>query len=211
MRAYRPRLPDPIFLGFCAKRSARLPFPSAPATAHIGEVASVAACIAARPPAWIDRWDFNHAWCWNDAAAAWACIPASDQAAYVLYAYRAVPAVFDTTGVPYALQPHELFEDGPGGELPSQPDLTAYARLGYDIVQYGVVSNYGCSPLSCNGQAAHYPVNRSCLLDDLTTAVAAATAFGSGGGVEPGPYMIVEVWRSAGAGAARGEPDAAPA
>ena len=38
---------------------------SAPTTAHIGDVASAAPCIAARPPAWIDRWDFSRAWYWE--------------------------------------------------------------------------------------------------------------------------------------------------
>ena len=53
--------------------------------------------------------------------------------------------------------------------------------------------SFFCSPLSCNGMAAAYPVNRSCLVDDLETAVTMARDFATGN-CEPGPYCVVEVW-----------------
>ncbi len=53
--------------------------------------------------------------------------------------------------------------------------------------------SFFCSPLSCNGMAAEYPVNRSCLVDDLETAVTMARDFATGN-CEPGPYCVVEVW-----------------
>ena len=51
---------------------------------------------------------------------------------------------------------------------------------------------FGCSPLSCNGMAESIPVNDSCLIDDMETALAAARRFGVEQ-PEPGPYVIVEV------------------
>ena len=53
--------------------------------------------------------------------------------------------------------------------------------------------SFFCSPLSCNGMAEEYPVNRYCLVDDPDTALAMARDFATGN-CEPGPYCVVEVW-----------------
>ena len=54
------------------------------------------------------------------------------------------------------------------------------------------VLGFGCSPLSCNGMAVKIAVNRYCRLDDLDNAFVIAKRFAAGG-VEPGPYVIIEV------------------
>jgi hypothetical protein len=101
--------------------------------------------------------------------------------------------VFGKSGVPDRLSPDELF-DANLPELPPEADLSAYDFLGYDPVEYTDVLNYGCSPLSCNGMEADFPVNRYCLLDSLESAYQAATAFGIEQ-PEPGPYILFEIWR----------------
>lgn len=71
---------------------------------------------------------------------------------------------------------------------------------------------FDCSPLLCNGMAqalerggvpgcAGLRVNRWCLIDRLADAQRLAAAFAAGG-AEPGPYVVVEVWRQAAAGSA---------
>jgi hypothetical protein len=92
-----------------------------------------------------------------------------------------------------------------------EPDLTAYRRLGYDVVEFlpsllldfedrrraenvRLWSGAGHSPLSCNGLAGGYPVNQFCLLDDVGAACRAGRDFGAGQ-PEPGSYIMVEVLR----------------
>ena len=130
---------------------------------------------------------------WNDEASALACVSSAEQSDYRLYAYRAFPIVFDISGIPRRQASGNMFSrDEPA--LPSEPDLSHYEHLGYDIVEYSGYVNYGCSPLSCNGMASRYPTNCFCLLDSLETAYRAALNFGIEQ-PEPGPYIIIEVLR----------------
>jgi hypothetical protein len=179
----------PFFLGFLVKEY----FPAPAWEPPITEVCSAGDCIASRPPGSLNLWDFNRGSCWNDEASALAGVPAGEQANYRLYAYRAFPLVFDTSGLPEQVSPDEMFfTDLP--PLPPEPNLSQYEHLGYDIVQYAGYLNYGCSPLSCNGMASEYPTNQFCLLDSLETAYQAAIAFGIDQ-PEPGSYIIMEILR----------------
>lgn len=195
------RYPAPIFLGFCLKRfvpasAGWSEMWAADWTRAVHEVCSASECIAERPPAWVERWDFNRASCWNTEAAALACVPAAERDTYRLYAYRAIPLVFDSSGRPTELPPAELFTPNLPA-LPPEPGLPGYVRLGYDVVEYAGYLNYGCSPLSCNGMGAQHAVNQYCLLDAVDAAYDAAVAFGVDE-PEPGPYIIFEVLRRAG-------------
>jgi hypothetical protein len=133
----------------------------------------------------------------------------SDQ--FCLCAFRVFPWIFAQDSAPTALEPPQLFADDYALPL-KEPDWTKFERLGYDAVQFKptrlldldglsrakdstLTSSYGCSPLSCNGLACLYPVNRYCLLDNIETAFEAATTFGRDE-PEPGPYVVVEVLRS---------------
>ena len=78
------------------------------------------------------------------------------------------------------------------------PDVTplpkAFDCLGYDAVELTDGQCLGCSPLSCNGEAAQHPVNRYCLVATEQEGIALARRF-SISKPEPGPYSVVEVWR----------------
>lgn len=119
-----------------------------------------------------------------------------------MYAYRAVPLIFGASSVPQSLEQAQLL--GSRAAQPAEPDRTLYSQLGYDITecvlergeQMGSWS--GCSPLAlgCNGLAPGMGslVNRYCLANDMGTAYDMAIIFGARQ-PEPGPYLIVEVWR----------------
>jgi hypothetical protein len=106
---------------------------------------------------------------------------------------------FDASG---AIHPHSA-EDllGPGALPPEVPDLARFTRLGYDVTEYlsRLLVWTGCSPLSpyCNGMYSEVSalVNRHCLVEDLAAAYDLAVLFGVWQ-PEPGPYVIVEVWRA---------------
>ncbi len=186
-------IPPSVFLGYCAKEHWPTPEGWRQGPSEAVEVCSASDCISSRPPGCFNRWDFNRAACWKDETSALSCVLPEEQSRYRLYAYRAIPLVFGKSGVPDRLSPDELF-DANLPELPPEADLSAYDFLGYDPVEYTDVLNYGCSPLSCNGMEADFPVNRYCLLDSLESAYQAATAFGIEQ-PEPGPYILFEIWR----------------
>jgi hypothetical protein len=121
-------------------------------------------------------------------------VPTASLPRFRLFCYRLLSVRFGPSGDPESVSIDDLFPDGLPG-LPSEPDLSNYRRLGYDIVESprtrGVLG-FGCSPLSCNGMADKIAVNRYCLLDDLSYAFSIAKRFGEEG-PEPGPYVIIEV------------------
>jgi len=102
----------------------------------------------------------------------------------------------------YAL-PEQIYEDGQlqvaeiGCVEPDEiaDDSTEFEKLGFDVVQMEYCS-FGCSPLSCNGQAGLNLdlLNEFGLIKSELGAVKLATEF-SISKPEPGPYIIVEVWR----------------
>jgi len=191
-----PTLLPAVFLGFCAKEYWPTPDDWRRETSwstHLVEVASAGDCIASRPPGWIERWDFNRAFCWSEEESAWACVPESDRENFRLYAFFAIPFVFGESSPPQRIANQDLFSFG-SGDLPTEPDLSSYHLLGYDVVQYAGYANWGCSPLSCNGMGGLFPVNKYCLLETVEEAYNAAASF-ENEATEPGPFIIVEVRR----------------
>ena len=172
-------LPDFVFLGYCAKRSFK-------------DIASVSDCLSKRSDDWVERWDFNRATMWNTEVEAWACVPDESKPEFKIFAYRILPLLFDSSGIEKAVTIEQLFPV----DLPALPCvMSPCQRLGYDIVERDAATEmlgFGCSPLSCNGMAESIPVNKSCLIDDMETALAAARRFGIET-PEPGPFVIVEV------------------
>jgi hypothetical protein len=185
-------IPHPVFLGFLLKELWR------PTEEWVGYggmridvICSAGDCIASRPSDWVERWDWNRASCWSIEEAALNTVPKSRRAKYGLYAYRAIPIEFGKDGQSRRIANEELFyRDMP--PLPPEPDLSAYERLGYDPVEYIGLANFGCSPLSCNGEFHFQRVNQFCLIDELETAIETARVFGIEE-PEPGPYIIIEV------------------
>ena len=167
----------------------------APAYPGVEEICSVSECFAKSPPDWVDKWVHNtDTWLFDTPEAAWSVVPASDGERYRLYAYRLLPTLFHESGEE---------TEHPLPELTAVPIPDGFSRLGYDAVvrdvgktegELNIPPSFGCSPLSCNGMAEEYPVNRYCLVDGLDTAVPMARHFATGN-CEPGPYCVVEVWR----------------
>jgi ankyrin repeat protein len=186
------RLPEPIWLGY-RPRHRLAPHSVMLQTRHVEEVCN-----------------YGHG-CWTEGANHAGCFPTLEsvpegwwdgengQRAEV-HAYRAIPLLFDSSGAVHPLTAEELL--GPDEPAPEVPDLTQFRRLGYDVSECTSRSSCwaGCSPLSpyCNGmyEGISALINRSCLVDDLAVAYDLAVLFGLMC-PEPGPYVIVEVWRVA--------------
>lgn len=109
-------------------------------------------------------------------------------APYRFVAYWIHPVWFNARGAHEGLH-HALHPP----LLAQPPDLSAYARVGYDVVSItnGAV---GCSPLFCNCLANEIAVNRFCLLDDIEQAMDVGKRFGVEQ-PEPGDFVLFEVWR----------------
>jgi hypothetical protein len=119
---------------------------------------------------------------------AWSVVPADARGDYELFAYRL-----------YLVQFEEGLEEPilEWWDLDVEPMGSSFVRLGWDAVQGGNNSSFGCSPLSCNyeaGQRGMPPVNHYCLVDTEEVAIELARSF-SISKPEPGPYCVVEVWR----------------
>jgi ankyrin repeat protein len=188
-----PTLPEPIWLGYrLLPRRASLPeWTDNIEASQIAEICSYghASCIG----------EENAAACYptEEAAAEWFMVEKDGQPAET-YAYRAFPLLFETSGAPRPIAPADLLgEDAPAVQ---PPELGRFERLGYDVTECALSrwSWTGCSPLSpyCNGMAFGMSalVNRYCLVDDLGAAYDFAVIYGVTQ-PEPGPYLIVEVWR----------------
>lgn len=198
--------PPPVFLGY---RVQALPPPPreprwgrSPETDHITAIGSLA-CLggsgrdSATPmppeefhPTEADAWAAARA---ADTSSPQAPLPPNHSPALALYAYRALPLSFTTAGTPEPLHPTDLSV----AELPPAPDLAPYRFLGHDIKEHRIGTTGGCSPLSCNGLAVDFSVvvNPLCLIDDLAAAWDVALLCGMEP-PEPGPYIIIEVWRA---------------
>jgi len=110
---------------------------------------------------------------------------------YCGYAWVALPTWYGEDG------PHPGLPQGAVcfGSLPLRP---GYIRLGFDAVEVDKADKaacWGCSPLSCNGMAKEIPVNRYCLFDTQEAAAEVCDRFARTQCVEPGDYVVVEVWR----------------
>jgi hypothetical protein len=190
---------------------------------HVVEICSVSNCIAGGPDIWFGGVGGRIHWTTEISIDAWTSTGAARQSELqqhgiefipedrlCLCAYRAFPWIFARAASPIRLEPKQLFVADYTLPL-HEPEWSDYERLGYDVVQFEpsqlldldgesrdensmTGGSYGCSPLSCNGLACDYPVNRYCLLDDIDTAFQVGLAFGREE-PEPAPYVIIEVLR----------------
>lgn len=200
---------EPVLLGYFAKSVTRnLKAPG------VEEVCSVSGCVSSPPSGWVDLWRHNDFGVYDSERLAESVVhdafqilvepdPASKPPWKVtlrqepfpngqLFAYKMFPTLFGVEG------PEDLPVDGSKVEPLSEP----FEKLGYDVVERagGCVLGFGCSPLSCNGRAFDLAVNRHCLFDDPAEALRRAEEFGRSHGrvAEPGPYVVIEVWRRRG-------------
>jgi hypothetical protein len=167
------------FLGFVAKKrlsgiDAGLP--------DVIEVCSVADCLAARPPGWMERRDFNRACCYPTADAARATIPRGAGSDYSIFGWWLVPG-----------SEEDIFDPSLPA-LPNELPQSTGPALGFDVVGRGTSIDFGCSPLSCNRRARELRVNEHCLFDALPDAVAAARRFDAEQ-PEPRKHYVVRVDR----------------
>ena len=81
-------------------------------------------------------------------------------------------------------------------EIPT-PEVTpldeAFQGVGWDAVSRSTGQDFECSPLSCNHMVERFTVNAYCLVNIHDAQTLAATAEREG--CEPGPYVVVNVWR----------------
>lgn len=167
-----------------ADSSTSAPFPAPP---PVEEICSVSRCISRGPARWTRRYTANEFGLHASPAAAWASVWARDRPRLELFAYRVFPT---------------RFAEGTEEDL-ELPDPTvealppSFVPLGFDAVEFTESFSFGCSPLSCNYQAAQPgmpKVNRHGLVVTRRTAFALARRFAERK-PEPGPYAVVEVWR----------------
>lgn len=177
---------ESAFVGFLARQVAVRP--EFLAQAPIDDVCSVSEHISPSAPDRLERCAHNSAGFYDTEALAWSVVPADERYTYTLFAYRAVCIRFGDGN-------SELWspaDDWPG--LPTTPDLSAYAPIGYDIVNTSFGGWFDCSPLSCNSIADEQAVNEHCLVGDVEVAMQLGSAFADEAArVEPGPYHVVEV------------------
>jgi hypothetical protein len=177
---------EPALIGYFPKRVTSKPdWLTAPA---VLEICSVSECIAAAPDGWIHRWTHNELWVYDTRRAAAAVVPVDAHPPFRIYAYRLLA---------------RLFQDGRQGplEIPAlavEPLPETFEALGFDAVSRSAGTSFECSPLSCCDLAQEMGANRFCLLPTLPAAIAAAVRF-STEQPEPGPYLVLEVLRDAGA------------
>lgn len=184
-------MPDPVFIGF------RLVDDAVPEGFGKPFVCSMSDHVNSVPDDWVERWDWNDLGCYNSAEIALNTVSEVDRVKFTLFACRLYPMLFQKEGMFEV----DVMSNVKRDDLValSDADFSDYHCVGYDVANpppnlAGGLLSFGCSPLSCNGCSAEFPVNDYYLLDSLETAMEAATTFGVEE-PEPGPFCIYEVWR----------------
>jgi hypothetical protein len=178
-------------IGYFAKAPSRRPeWLRAPQVEWVCSV-SDCSCAARSLEHWIEHWLHNGLFVFDTLAKLECVLTADEASSFVRYGLRTLPAEFDEAADGVASEQAIDFADVHPEPIPEQ-----FVRLGFDLSNRSVGSNLECSPLSCNNRAAEIATNCWCLLDDFEVALRLAREWGSAGGigVEPGPYMLLEVW-----------------
>ena len=175
---------DPVLVGYFPKRLV----PPPPFLAEVGvtEIGSVSRCIASGPAGWYDLWKHNEWGCFDTPDAAWSLVAPEERSEYALYAYEVYPIDFDEG----AAKPREI------APLEVERLDESFSPVGWDAVSRSAGQDFECSALSCNAMVEWFPVNAYCLVDFPDANTLAMTAEREG--CEPGPYLVVKVWRRGG-------------
>ena len=154
-------------------------------------IANVSECVSSAPPERLAHGQHNAFGLYDTAELASATIPNDSETPYTVFAYAVSSVVY-----------HEgrAIEWNPLTNLaPAVPILAPEfnENLGFDVVGYRNGSFFECSPLSCNGAAKYFKVNRFCLVDDAEHALTLAKDFSKPDSrVEPAwGYVVVGVRR----------------
>lgn len=149
----------------------------------VDEICSVSHCIVRGI-----RNDEDPLGLYASPALAWEVVPSDQQAIQAMYAYYLWPVQFEEGEE----EPINLWWE-PEHAQPSE----SFVCLGWDVVQGGNASSFGCSPMSCNRGSLlvhSADMNRFCLVSSCEAALELARRF-SIDQPEPGPYCVVAVWR----------------
>lgn len=196
LETFPAELPPPIWLGYRAVRPRALPehWANSPSMQHVMQVANFGHELGVTPL-------MNASGCY---ASPEALRSEQDQMGEHLeqprevHAYSAYPLIFEHSGHARHTTAEALLGDQQ--RRPQPPDLAQYECIGYDIKECrpNAMWGLGCAPLSpyCNGWALGLGgvVNSRCLIHDVASAYDLAVIFGIVP-PEPGPYIIVAVWR----------------
>jgi hypothetical protein len=154
---------------------------------HIAEIHSVSSCISQDFGDYIQHWQHNGFWLFDnpDTLTAIATAEHADLRALTLFYYEIYPLEFDEVARNWS----PIVPAAPVHVVPP----TAKVLSGYDVCSFSQRNRPECSPLSCNQLCEKLPVNRYCLFDTLDAARSALTA-GAFDHSEPGPFRIFAVF-----------------
>lgn len=198
-------LPPMMFLGYRAWGEPEIA--AACRSPRVEEICSLG-CLRGEPRGSQILWEwFNAASCYDTPEHAGMTVASG--MLFTVVGLRLLPMVFGKGGEMSPMDVPTYF--GSGVEFRPNDPGPAWESLGFDAVglqaawpaQNGYapqMAMWMCAPLSCNGMAKEYEVNRWCLLDRLEDAMTAARRFAMEE-PEPGPYVVVEVLRRRGEGA----------
>jgi hypothetical protein len=183
----------PVLIGYMAKRTAHRPsWLRAP---DVTEICSASWCISKTHDAYFTNEHINEASLFDSEGLAWGAVPEAVRGQFSMYAFALFPMTFEAMG--------DTTRTIPG--LSVEPLSLKFRSLGFDAVSDSGMSGpvdrkpeaicFECSPLSCNSKAEIMATNPYCLLDSYEEASQAARKFAQGQ-AEPGPYLVVEVFRN---------------
>jgi hypothetical protein len=155
----------------------------------IRDIYSVSACISDNFADYIQYWQHNGYWLFDrpEIIEDLAKTGKIDLTGMTLFYYEAYEEEFDETTGKWS-----VFSVNP--DIETDIREPANKRLeGYDVVEFSLHNDPGCSPLSCNSLAEELPVNRHCLFDSFEAAKDALEQ-GRFEHCEPGPYRIIAVY-----------------
>ncbi|HRI71869.1 MAG TPA: hypothetical protein PK156_46875 [Polyangium sp.] len=183
-------LPSFVFIGYLPKNIVTRPeWLESPAVEF---VANVSECVSPAPPERLNQGQHNAFGLYDTPELAASTIPAEAIPSFTLFAYFISSVIFH--------EGRAMAWDPLTNLVPASPRLAPGfdEHIGFDIVGYRNGSFFECSPLSCNGAAKDFKVNRFCLVDDAERALSLAKDFSKPDSrVEPAwGYVVVDVRRS---------------
>lgn len=155
----------------------------------VADIYSVSSCISDNFADYIQYWRHNGYWLFDrpEIIEEIAESEKIDLSGMTLFYYEAYEEEFEKTTGKWAIF-------SVNADIKTDIREPANKRLeGYDVVEFSLHNDPGCSPLSCNSLAEDLPVNRHCLLDSFEAAKVALEQ-GRFEHAEPGPYRIIAVY-----------------
>lgn len=155
----------------------------------VKDIFSVSSCVSDDFADYIDYWQHNGYWLFNDPADMDAIITGErvDRSALSLFYYEVYENQYDEYD-------NEWSEFQCESSFKTSVVKPARSTLqGFDVVNFYAGSSPECSPLSCNSFGDDIPVNRHCLFSTFEESKQALET-GKFNGGEPGPFRIFAVY-----------------